>query len=130
MILGGGERKDWVRILDRVTRKLGSHTQKNMMYKSIISWWWQGPRHNRVDGWDRKVKGVTGHKMFKKLRPNEHFSHQPHGRTWNREVHCGSVARILIDGIEKDRVESDGADIVCLRTEFVWIYFALFFIRE
>lgn len=38
MISEGGERKNGVRILDRVTRKLGSHAQKNIMCKSIISW--------------------------------------------------------------------------------------------
>ena len=53
---------------------------------------------------------------------------QPHGRTWNREVHCESGVRIIMYDLEKDRVESNDADGKHLkRTEFL---FCFVFLKE
>lgn len=48
---------------------------------------------------------------------------QPHGRTWNKEVYCQSGARIIMNGLEKDRVEDNDADGIHLkRTDLLFCF--------
>lgn len=48
----------------------------------------------------------------------------PHGRTWNGEVHCEPGPGTLMGDLEKGRVETDGANSICLeRTEFLCFIF-------
>lgn len=76
------------------------------------------------------MKEVIRHKTLNKLRPSENYSPPASWQDLKWDIHCESGVRILIDDLEKDRIENDGANNVCLkRTEFVWVCFALFFTR-
>lgn len=53
----------------------------------------------------------------------------PHGRTWSGEVHCEPGTGTLMGDLEKDRVETDGANSICLeKTEFLCLFYS--FIKE